>query len=102
MIQFKDFTAPVSEKKSRRKELCMKPSVAEKIKRAAGMTGMDESTFIASAAYQKAHEVERSHLTTVLDEAHFVAFATAIDAVGKRNAVLAAAIEKSRTMFRDA
>lgn len=56
---------------------------SRKIKVAAEVVGMDESTFIASAAYEKAREIEAAQFVTVLSDAQFDAFAAAIDGPGK-------------------
>lgn len=101
MIQVQDFTAHVSERKTARKELKLKPTVDAQIKRAASMVGMDVSTFISSAAYKKAQDVEQSQFVTVLDEARFDAFAAAVDAKGKRNGALSEVLQKSREMLVD-
>jgi uncharacterized protein (DUF1778 family) len=101
MIQVQDYTAHVSERKTTRKELKLKPSVDEKIKWAAQMVGMDASTFIASAAYEKAQDVEKSQFVTVLKQTQFDAFAKAVDTKGKRNEALSEVIKKSREMFVD-
>jgi uncharacterized protein (DUF1778 family) len=101
MIRIQDYTTHVSEKKSKRKELCLKPTVAAKIRQAALAVGMDESTFIASAAYRKAQEVEQSQYMSLLDDAQFDAFAAAVDTPGKRIEALAKVMEKSHAVFVD-
>jgi uncharacterized protein (DUF1778 family) len=101
MIQFHDYTACVSERKSARKELCLKPSVAAVIKKAAVSLGMDESTFIASAAYKKAQDIEQSQFASLISDAQFAAFAAAVDAPGQRNEALADVMKRGRTLFVD-
>ena len=101
MIQAQDYTAHVSERKTARKELKLQPSVDAQIKRAASMVGMNPSTFIVSAAYEKAQIVEQSQHSTVLDQAHFDKFAAAVNVKGKRNEALAALMKKSREMLVD-
>jgi uncharacterized protein (DUF1778 family) len=102
MIQMQDFTAPLVEAKTKRKEICLKPSVAVAIKLAARAVGMDESTFISSAAYRKAQEVEASQYVTTLPNESFAAFAAAVDLPGKENEALAKIIAGSRIFFADA
>lgn len=102
MIQMRDYTAPLPEAKSKRKELCLKPSVARSIKSAAHAVGMDESTFIVSAAYQQAQEVEASQYMSILPQEQFDAFAAAVDGPGKENDALADTIARSRDLFVDA
>lgn len=99
MIQYCDYTALVVEKKTKRKEVCFKPTVHERIRAAADSVGMDESTFIASAAFQKAQEIEASQFVTTLSDDLFDAFAAAVDGPGKRNEALAAVLLRSRTAF---
>ena len=94
-MQYEDTTAVVRETKSARKELRMKPAVASKIKDVAAMVGMDESTFITSAAYQKAQFV------TVLDAAQFEAFAAAVAGDGERNDALSDVIRHSHDLLVD-
>lgn len=101
MIQFNDTTASSTETKSARKELRMKPGVAAKIKDVALMVGMDESTFITSAAYQKAQEIEQSQFSSVLPQDQFDAFSAAVATKGERNEALAGLMKQSRDTFVD-
>ncbi|MCR9137630.1 MAG: DUF1778 domain-containing protein [Alphaproteobacteria bacterium] len=101
MIQYSDATALVAETKSTRKELRMKPTVAAKIRDMAAMVGMDESTFITSAAFQKAQEVEKEQFVTTLDESQFDAFAEAAVAPGERNDALSEVIRHSHDLLVD-
>lgn len=101
MHRFHDTTTGIPERKSTRKELCLKPSVAATIRKAARATGMDESTFIVSAAYLKAQDIEQAQFFTILDEAQFAAFAEAVDAPGRRIEKLAQLTEQARTLFAD-
>ena len=100
-MQYEDTTAVVRETKSARKELRMKPAVASKIKDVAAMVGMDESTFITSAAYQKAQEIEQAQFVTVLDAAQFEAFAAAVAGDGERNDALSDVIRHSHDLLVD-
>ena len=90
MISAADFTQGIDETKSTRKELKMKPTVAATIKAAADAVGMDMSTFMASAAYRAALEIERAQQVTTLSEGDFDAFAAAVDRPGTANAALGA------------
>jgi len=101
MIQVQDHTASVCETKTHRKELKMKPSVAEAIKNASLAVGMDMSTFISSAAYKAAREVEFSQHQTVLSVDAFDAFAAAVDAAGTRNSALGALLQRRNDLFQD-
>ena len=103
MIQFEDTTASATEKKSARKELRMKPGVAAKIKDVALMVGMDESTFITSAAYQKAQEIEQSQFISILPQDQFDAFSAAVTVTskGECNEALAGLMKQSGDTFVD-
>ena len=102
MIQLQEYIVPHAEAKTARKELKLQPSVLCVIQAAARYVGMDASTFIATAAYTRAKEIELAQFTTALSQDHFVAFAAAVDREGKANDVLAGSIAKSRTLFVDA
>lgn len=97
MIMMHDYTAALPERKSQRKELRLKPTVEQKIRSVAAYLGMDESTFIASAAYRAAQEIEASQFVTVLPQEQFDAFAAAVDAPAKGNDALTALLVKSRS-----
>lgn len=100
-MQVQDYTAPLAEPKSKRKEISLKPSVAAAIKHAAALVGMDESTFISSAAYKKAKDVELAQFSSVLPEEQFAAFARAVDAPGSVSSELTAAIVRGRRLLKD-
>jgi uncharacterized protein (DUF1778 family) len=102
MIQMNEYIAPKAEAKTDRKDLKVQPSVLAIIKRAAQHVGMDSSTFITTAAFDKAKEIELAQFSTSLPEAQFAAFAAAVDGDGKANDALANSIAKSRTLFVDA
>jgi len=102
MIQMHEYIAPQAEAKTARKELKVQPAVLAEIKQAAQRVGMDPSTFITTAALDRAREIELAQFSTSLPEAQFAAFAAAVDSDGKANDVLAASIAKSRTLFVDA
>jgi len=102
MIQMHEYTAPQAEAKTARKELKVQPTVLAVIKRAAQCVGMDPSTFITTAALDRAKEIELAQFSTSLPEEQFAAFAAAVDGDGKANDVLADSIAKSRTLFVDA
>ena len=101
MIPMPDDPPPQGEAKTARKELKFQPSVLEVIKSAARSVGMDPSTFITTAAFERAREVERAHHMTPLPDDEFDAFAAAVDGTGRNNKALAASIAKSRALFAD-
>ena len=98
----REYTAPQAEAKTARKELKLQPTVLSAIKHAAHCVGMDPSTFITTAAFDRAKEVELAQFSTVLPEEQFAEFAAAVDGDGKANDVLADSIAKSQTLFVDA
>ena len=102
MIQLQEYIVPQAEAKTARKELKLQPSVLSVIQEAARYVGMDSSTFITTAAYTRAKEIELAQFTTLLPQDQFAAFAAAVDREGKANDVLAGSIAKSRTLFVDA
>lgn len=102
MIQMHDCTAALPERKTQRKELRLKPTVERTIRRVAASLGMDESTFISSAAYRVAQEVEASQFLTVLPEEQFKAFAAAVDAPAKENEALTELLLQSQSVLVDA
>ena len=101
MIPMQHYTPPQAEAKTARKELKLQPSVLEAIKTAARSVGMDPSTFIATAAFERAQEIARAQHMTVLPEEQFRAFAEAVDRDGQHTAALRASIAKSRALFAD-
>ena len=100
MISAIDHTVSIDEMKTYRKELKMKLTVAATIKRAAASVGMDMSTFMASSAFQAAHEIERAQHQTLLPEATFDAFAAAVDHPGRRNQALGQLFQKRAEMIK--
>lgn len=100
MIAAIDHTVSIDEMKTYRKELKMKPTVAAAIKRAAASVGMDMSTFMASSAFQAAHEIERVQHQTLLPEATFDAFAAAVDRPARRNPALGQLFQKRAEMIK--
>lgn len=101
MIQMHDCTAAVLERKTQRKELRLKPTVEETIRRVAQHVGMDESTFIASAAYRTAKEIEASQFVTMLPQEQFDMFAAAVDAPAKENEALTKLLLRSQSVLVD-
>lgn len=101
MMQAQDTTSAVNEPKSQRKDLRFKPSVIDTIERASQSVGMDSSTFITSAAYRAAQEIEAAQHKTVVPTDVFDAFAMAVDSPAKANPALAALFEKRKALLED-
>ncbi len=101
MIQGIDHTSAIAETKSYRKEIKLKPSVAEAVTLAAASVGMDMSTFMASAAYKAAQEVQQAQHRTALTDDAFDAFAAAVDGQGRANDALRGLYRQRDAMLTD-
>jgi uncharacterized protein (DUF1778 family) len=101
MSRMIDRLAPSAEPKSRRKELKMQASVHAAIERASRAVGMDSSTFILTAAYQAARDVEARQAVTSLSPKAFEAFAAAVDRPGRRNEALGALFRRRKDLLAD-
>lgn len=69
MLNFLDETEAINEPKNARMEQRTKPHVKAKIKAAAALLGIDETSFITSVAYQEAEAVIAEHSRTKLTQA---------------------------------
>ena len=101
MVRIENPLARVPEPKDRRKELKMQASVHAAIERAARAVGMDSSTFIVSAAYRAAEEVEARQGVTALSPKAFAAFAAAVDRPGRRNSQLGELFRRRQDLLAD-
>lgn len=73
MLNFRDWAADIKEPKTARMEQRTKPHVKAQIQQAAALLGVDETTFVTSAALERARETIENHERTVLSaEAHAV------------------------------
>ena len=99
MSQIQDTTSALCEPKSHRKDLRLKPSVLDAIERASLAVGMDADTFITSAAYRAAQDVEAAQHKSVLPSEAFDAFADAIDQPTRPNAALSDLFSKRRELI---
>lgn len=57
MLKYADVSAAIKEPKSVRMEQRVKPHMKSTIQNAAALLGIDESTFVANAAYTEARQV---------------------------------------------
>jgi len=80
MLQHKDATTDVRQPKSARMEQRIQPRVKEKISEAAALLGVDESTFVSSAAYKEAETVILNHERTSLTTEDSALILAALDA----------------------
>lgn len=79
MLEHHDATAIVDQPKSVRMEQRTKPHVKAQIQLAAALLGMDETTFVTSAAYDRACAAIRDHERTVLSESDRDVLLAALD-----------------------
>jgi uncharacterized protein (DUF1778 family) len=98
MPHFSDDAATIDQPKSVRMEHRVKPQVKAEISRAAALLGVDESTFVMSAAYERAKETIRDHDRTELTAADRALFLKALDAPAFASPALkkAAALHQKR------
>jgi len=82
------------ETKTVRVEQRIRPSVKARIAQAASLLGVDESTFISSAAYREAEEVISSHQRTVLSPEDTARILAALDNPPEPTPALKAAFRK--------
>jgi uncharacterized protein (DUF1778 family) len=74
-----DLTAAIKEPSDERMHFRVKKRVKQTIRQAAALTGMDDSSFVISAAYDAAIKAIETHQKTVLQEIDFEPFFTALD-----------------------
>lgn len=66
MLNYRDTTAAIDEPRSARMEQRTKPHVKAQIQLAASLLGVDETTFVTAAAYDRAREAIKDQQRTVL------------------------------------
>lgn len=103
MLDHKDTTAEVNEPKTARMEQRTKPRVKAEIQLAAALLGVDETTFVTSAAYDRARAAIADHQRTVLYDRDRKALLAALDAPSDPTPVLleAMALHRARTRGTD-
>ena len=79
MRTFQDDVGPIDERSSERMNFRTKPRIKQAIRRAAALSGVDDSVFTMNAAYRSALETISAHERTTLQPVDFDAFFTAID-----------------------
>lgn len=97
MTAFHDETLAVDERNTERMNFRTKPRIKKTIQQAAAMSGVDDSTFTMSAAYQSALQVIAAHERTILQAADHEAFFAALDNPPEATDRLKAAFERHRT-----
>lgn len=79
MRAFDDTTKDIDERASERMHFRTKPHIKDAIRRAAALSGVDDSTFTMSAAYASALQTIEAHERTLLEPVDHDAFFKALD-----------------------
>lgn len=100
MRAFQDTTKDIDERASERMNFRAKPHIKQAIRRAAALSGVDESVFTMSAAYRSALETIAAHERTTLEPVDHAAFFGALDAPPKPTGKLEAAFARHASRVR--
>jgi uncharacterized protein (DUF1778 family) len=79
MRAFDDKAGQIEERSSERMNFRTKPRIKEAIKRAAALSGVDDSVFAINAAYKSAMETIAAHERTTLQPVDHMALFAALD-----------------------
>ena len=79
MLNFNDITANIDEPRTARMEQRTKPRVKAQIQQAAALLGVDDTTFIASVALERARAIIAGHERTVLSAEDRESIVAALD-----------------------
>jgi uncharacterized protein (DUF1778 family) len=79
MHTFNDTTKEIDERAIERMNFRTKPHIKQMIKRAAALSGVDDSVFTMSAAYQYALATIKAHERTILEPVDHTAFFSALE-----------------------
>jgi uncharacterized protein (DUF1778 family) len=91
--------AAIKEPSDERMHFRVKKRVKQTIRQAAALTGVDDSTFVISAAYDAALKAIEAHQKTVLDDIDFDAFFTALDNPPPPTEALARAFQRRKDII---
>ena len=80
MLNFHDHAAAIDEPKTARMEQRTKPHVKAQIQQAAALLGVDETTFVTSAALERARNTIAEHERTLLSAEDRAVVLAALDA----------------------
>ena len=97
MLAFDDMTQAIDERNTERMNFRTKPRIKKIIQQAAALSGVDDSVFTMSAAYQSALQTIAAHERTVLQPVDHAAFFAALDNPPEATDRLKAAFERHRT-----
>ncbi len=98
MLPFTDHVSALDEPKTARMEQRTKPHVKAEIARAAALLGVDETTFVTSAAYARARATIKDHQLTVQAPEDQDAFLAALEAPSSVPQALKQAVRQHRRM----
>ncbi len=96
MSLFQDSLKAVDEPSTERMNFRIKPRIKEVIRRAAALSGVDDSVFTINAAYRSALETIAAHERTVLLPIDHATFFTALDRPPAPTPALEAAVARHR------
>ncbi len=100
MLKFRDHAAAIDEPKNARMEQRTKPQIKAQIQQAAALLGVDETTFVTSAALERAQQTIAEHERTVLNAADRAAFLAALEAPAAPSDALLDAVALHRKAVR--
>ena len=83
MLKYDDISSEIDEPKSARMEQRIKPHMKATIQDAALLLGIDDSTFVANAAYERAQQVLEKHHSIKLSRRDTEALLAALDSPGE-------------------
>jgi uncharacterized protein (DUF1778 family) len=96
MLGFHDTTKAIEERSEARMNFRTKPRIKSTIQQAAALSGVDDSVFTMSAAYEAALATIAAHERTVLQPVDHAAFFAALDAPPPPAEALRAAFRRHR------
>ena len=100
MLNFQDSTAAINEPKTARMEQRTKPSVKAQIQQAAAaLLGVDETTFVTSAALEQAKSTIADHERTILSAEDREVVLAALDTPAEPTDALRQALALHRAGF---
>lgn len=97
MLAFHDETQAIDERNTERMNFRTKPRIKTAIQQAAALSGVDDSVFTMSAAYQAALQTIAAHERTILQPVDHAGFFAALDNPPEPTERLKAAFERHRT-----
>ena len=98
MLSFHDGAAAINEPRTARMEQRTKPSVKAQIQQAAALLGVDETTFVVSAALDRAKSAIADHERTILSAEDRNALLAAFDSPAEPTDALRQAMALHKTV----